>query len=256
VTIPNNVTSIEYEAFCVCSSLTNITVNAGNPNYQSEGGVLFNQNLTTLIEYPDGVAGSYVIPNSVTSIGDYAFEVCAGLSSVTIANSVASIGEEAFAGCSDLTNVVIGNSVTSIGEGAFDNCSGLTNAYFLGNAPSVDGNSGSADTTVFYDDTGTVYYVPGTTGWGTNYGGWPTAQWYQPQPQILGTGYGLGVTNKKFNFTVSWATNTSVVIQACTNLSNPVWISLATNALKNGTNYFSDPQWTSYPSRYYRIRSP
>jgi hypothetical protein len=51
----------------------------------------------------------------------------------------------------------------------------------------VEGGAGSADNTVFYDDIGTAYYVPGTTGWGSAFGGWPTAQWYQPQPQIFGS---------------------------------------------------------------------
>ena len=66
------------------------------------------------------------IPNSVTSIGDWAFESCSGLTSVTIPNSVTSIGAAAFSHCSGLTSVTIPNSVTSIGYSAFNGCSGLT----------------------------------------------------------------------------------------------------------------------------------
>jgi len=66
------------------------------------------------------------IPNSVTSIGDYAFCAWPGLTSITIPNSVTSIGDWAFSWCSDLTSVTIPNSVTSIGKYAFMNCSGLT----------------------------------------------------------------------------------------------------------------------------------
>ncbi len=69
---------------------------------------------------------SVTIPNSVTSIGDGAFFYCSGLTSVTIPNSVTSIGVSAFFDCSGLTSVTIPNSVTSIGESAFSNCSGLT----------------------------------------------------------------------------------------------------------------------------------
>ena len=67
-----------------------------------------------------------MIPNSVTSIGDYTFYGCSGLTSVTIPNSVTNTGNEAFGGCSGLTSVTIPNSVTSIGEFTFYGCSGLT----------------------------------------------------------------------------------------------------------------------------------
>ena len=76
----------------------------------------------------DGCTGltSVTIPNSVTSIGGYAFSSCSSLTSVTIPNSVTSIGGYAFRGCSGLTSVTIPNSVTSIGSSAFSGCSSLT----------------------------------------------------------------------------------------------------------------------------------
>ena len=83
---------------------------------------------------------SVTIPNSVTSIGEYAFYNCSGLTSVTIPNSVTSIGESAFRGCSGLTSVTIPNSVTTIGERAFYNCSGLTSVT-IGNSVTSIGNS-------------------------------------------------------------------------------------------------------------------
>ena len=58
---------------------------------------------------------------------------------------------------------------------------------------------------------------------------------------------GFGVQPGGFGFTISWATNASVVVEAATNLANPVWIPVSTNTLTGGTNYFSDPQWTNYP---------
>ena len=70
-------------------------MDANNPAYSSVAGVLFDKNQTTLIQYPGGKAGSYTIPDSVTSIGGAAF-ACCSLTSVTIPDSVTSIGELAF----------------------------------------------------------------------------------------------------------------------------------------------------------------
>lgn len=145
-------------AFNQCTGLTAITVNQSHSTFSGVDGILFNKNGSTLIQYPGGKAGSYTIPNSVSSIGDNAFYFCAGLTSVTIGdsvtsigrsafssctgltsvttpNSVTSIGQSAFARCTGLTSVTIGNSVTSIGDWAFMDCTKLTSVYFEGNAP-------------------------------------------------------------------------------------------------------------------------
>jgi hypothetical protein len=279
VTIPASVISIG-SGFEWCGSLTNITVNGANPNYASAGGVLFNNAMTSLIEYPAALAANYVIPNSVTNIGVSAFVGCSSLTAVTIPttvnnigystfaycyvltnvmipNGVTNIGDMAFAQCYDLTSVTLPASVTSIGAGAFEYCSSLQQAFFLGNAPNVNGGPGSADTTVFEGETGTAYYASDTSGWDATFGGWPTAAGsYQSKPQILGSGGGLGVRNNKFQFTISWAANTIVVVEACTDLANPVWLPVGTNTLTGGSAAFSDPQWTNYPGRFYRLRWP
>ena len=82
--------------------------------------------------------------------------------------------------------------------------------------------------------------------------GLPTAPWFLPNPLILNNGPGFGVQPGGFGFTISWATNASVVVEAATNLANPVWIPVSTSPLTGGTIYFSDPQWTNYPERFYR----
>jgi hypothetical protein len=64
------------------------------------------------------------------------------------------------------------------------------------------------------------------------------------------------VQTNAFGFIISWATNISVVVEVCTNLASPVWQPVQTNALTGGSSYFSDPQWTNYPGRFYRLRSP
>jgi hypothetical protein len=66
----------------------------------------------------------------------------------------------------------------------------------------------------------------------------------------------FGVQSNGFGFTVAWATNLSVVVEACTDVANPSWSAISTNTLVNGTNYFCDPGWTNYPVRFYRIRWP
>jgi len=95
--------------------------------------------------------------------------------------------------------------------------------------------------------------LPGTTGWGTTYGGLPTAPWL-PQMQTASINSG-GQTNQ-FGFTMNWASDQTVVVEASTNLSNPVWQPVQTNLLTTGSAWFSDPQWTNYPARFYRLRSP
>ncbi len=127
IAIPYSVTNIQDQAFRGCNSLNSINVDSENPNYTSVDGVLFNKEATELIQYPAGKNNtSYSIPNSVTSIGKYAFYDCNNLTSVEIPNSVTLIGWGAFCGCEGLTSVTIPNSVTSIGDYAFSYCNSLT----------------------------------------------------------------------------------------------------------------------------------
>ena len=153
VTIPNSVTSIGDGAFGGCSGLTSVTVDKNNGTYDSR------DNCNAIIETSTNtlIVGckNTTIPNSVTSIGKFAFSGCSGLTSVTIPNSVTSIGGSAFSGCSKLTSVTIPNSVTSIGESAFYGCSGLTSVT-IGNSVTSIGER------AFYDCTGLHSLTIGT----------------------------------------------------------------------------------------------
>ena len=133
ITIPDSVISmgvydvyddsmhkIESLTFDGCTSLTEINVGNENANYSSENGVLFNKEKTTLKCYPAGKTETeYSIPDSVTSIGGYAFDGCTSLTSITIPDSVTSIGFWAFIDCVSLTSITIPDNVTRICYGAF-----------------------------------------------------------------------------------------------------------------------------------------
>ena len=139
ITIPNSVTSIGSSAFYYCTGLTSITVDKDNKNYcNDEYGVLYNKSKTQLIQYPVGNRRkTFNIPNSVTSIGEYAFSYCTGLTNITIPSRVTSIGNWAFCGCTGLTNITIPNSVTSIGNWAFCGCTGLTSITIPNSVTSI-----------------------------------------------------------------------------------------------------------------------
>jgi hypothetical protein len=236
VTIGNSVTSIEYAAFASCEVLASVTI----PNSVTNIGTAAFTECYSLANVRIG--------NGVTCVGANAFDSCTSLTNVTIPNSVTSIGAEAFFG-SGLTSVMIGNSVTNIEQYAFFSCTNLTGVYFRGNAPSLSSSG------VFRDDAHqtTVYYLPRTTGWYTPFGGLPAVLW-TPQVQTLDVSF--GVRTDEFGFNVSWASGMVVVVEACTNLANHTWLPLRTNTFGDGPLYFSDPQWTNYPARLYRIRWP
>jgi len=239
ISIPNSVTSIGDEAFSQCTSLKNVAVGNG---INSIGRWMFGfcSNLTSI-----------TIPNSVTRIDLAAFCCCIRLPSITIPNGVTSIGSDAFSYCTSLASITIPNSVVSIADNVFNYCISLTSVYFKGNAPTI-GYSG------FYYANATAYYLPGTTNWDSNFGSLPTVLW-NPQAQTRDASF--GVTANKFGFNITGSSNLVIVVEASTNLANPVWTPVSTNTLNtfigtNGTSYFCDPCWTNHPGCFYRLRSP
>jgi len=235
LTIGTNVISIGNYAFYNCSMTNIVTI----PNSVTTVGVWTFAECSHL----SGVK----IGNSVTNIGDYAFDTCTSLTGVKIGNSVANIGDYAFAGCTGLTNVTFPNSLTNIWVELFYGCTNLNAVYFQGNAPNIN-----ADGTFFTGVSAIVYYLPATTGWGGTFDGLTTVLW-NPHAQNDAS---FGVQNNQFGFNITGSSNLVIVVEACTNFSNPVWQSVATNTLTGGSSYFSDSQWANYPARFYRFRSP
>jgi len=294
VAIPTNVNSIGAGAFAWCIGLKSITAAAQNASYSSSNGALFDKGQAMLVQYPAGLSGSYSIPESVRSIGPSAFEGCDTLTGVTLPLNVTSIGDDAFAycydltvatipasitnfgayvfyGCDGLTNLTISSGVTnigdyafygcygltrvmipasirSLGEGAFEWCIHLTNVFFQGDAP-------LADSTAFTNDSGspTVFYLPQTDGWSASFAGFPALLW---NPMIQTGDGSFGLQNNQFGFDITGTINIPIVVEACANLANPVWMQLQAATLTNGLFYFSEPLQTNGSGRFYRISSP
>ena len=134
VTIPNSVISIGESAFSGCTGIETVEFHckeignwfSGKRNLKN---VVFGYEVTTIGNYAfydcSGLT-SVTIPNSVSNIGESAFRNCRSLTSIEIPNSVTNIGREAFYSCTGLTSVMISNGVTDIGEYEFNDCSGLT----------------------------------------------------------------------------------------------------------------------------------
>ena len=125
IIIPNSVTSIVNNPFEGCYGLSSIVVESGNHTYDSR------ENCNAIIETKSNtlIAGcqNTVIPNSVTSIGNYAFYGCSSITSITIPHSVTSIGKLAFFNCTSLTSISLPNNLTNIGDRAFINTPWLQN---------------------------------------------------------------------------------------------------------------------------------
>jgi len=221
VTIPGSVTKIGSEPFLFCTNLTAIMVDPANTSYSDVAGVLCSNDRRTLVEYPCGKTGDYTIPAGVTSIGDYAFNRCINLTGLVIPNSVTSIGYMAFTSCTALTNATIGNGVTRITQCAFKMCTNLMSVTIPNSVTRIEGEAfvscnltnvtipssvteimpvaftgptligvycqGNAPVDYSYPfgfgSHVTVYYLPGTTGWGPTFGGCPTVLWDPPAIQ-------------------------------------------------------------------------
>lgn len=293
ITLPASVRELGRQVFESCDSLVAIDVHPNNLFFSSLDGVLLNKSQTRLLQFPPRKDGSYAVPDTVASIEPYAVYACYYLTNVALGRSVTNIGEWAFAFCTVLTNITIQEGLTTVDDFAFYQCSSLPSitlpdslsstgarmfegcgaltraeigrgiksfggwhffascqnlagVYFRGDAPEVISD--------FYESLPTIYYLPGTVGWDPTFAGRPTAPWYLPKPMVLDFGPSFGIRTNRFGFVISWVTNATVVVEGATNLSSPNWSVISSHALSGGAAYFSDPQWTNYVRRFYRLR--
>lgn len=126
-TIPKNVKSIGVGAFAGEASMSDIQVSEDNKYFTSENGILYDKKKKVLIQCPRAKSGEIKIPESVTNIGEEAFEYCQNVTSIIIPESVTNIGRVAFKSCENLTSVIIPQGVTQIEESTFSGCSSLSN---------------------------------------------------------------------------------------------------------------------------------
>ncbi|HVV72024.1 MAG TPA: leucine-rich repeat domain-containing protein, partial [Verrucomicrobiae bacterium] len=251
--IPDNVKVVGGGAFSACDSLSDVTLGNG----------ISTINQGTFASCP-GIA-SIRIPDSVISIQDHAFWQCFNLTNLNfgtgvtelganafeyssiavlaLPESLTNIGWEAFGSCGNLPSVTIPANVRSIDNFAFGGCYNLQGIYFRGDAPTVVGAP--------FSSTSILYYVPGTQGWSSVFAGRPALP---IQMQIVTGDSSFGVKTNQFGFNLTGTYGLPVVVEAATSLQNPVWLPVQTNTLADSPIYFTDPNWTNFLSRFYRLK--
>ncbi|MCF7675704.1 MAG: leucine-rich repeat domain-containing protein, partial [Akkermansiaceae bacterium] len=140
--------------------MATILVESGNLGYTSVDGVLFNSDMTTLIQCPAGLSGTYSIPDSVTTIGREAFGNCHSLTSIGIPDTVTTLGDWAFFHCDGLTRITLPQRVDSIGSYAFEGCRRLTTFTIPASVTRIETGAwdGCTALTAILVDTGNTAY--------------------------------------------------------------------------------------------------
>ncbi len=221
VSLPDSVTDLGDFAFSECAGLTSISLGGGLTRI---GGSAFYhcQGLTNI-----------VLPDRVTTIGDGAFSWCSNLVSITMPAGLKKIGASAFYVCKSLPRIIIPVGVTNIGSRAFYYCTNLREVCFRGDAMALGAEAFTGATSAV------IYRLPDAIGWRDSFGGRSTAIWLLPELHMRTFGRPHRYDpNATFGFTLSWATNTLVVVEACTNLLDPTWSPVVTNTLTNGSSRF------------------
>ncbi|MEE1055744.1 MAG: leucine-rich repeat protein [Acutalibacteraceae bacterium] len=152
--IGSGVTTLNVSVVDDTPSLTSINVSGENTVFASLNGVLFNKDMTKLISYPRAKAGEYKMPDTVVTIGSYAFEDCKAMTAVTMSKALTTIESYGFIGCTAITSLEFGDNLNTIGYQSFTNCSGLTSVKLGINTKTIDGYAFSGCTSIESIDFG------------------------------------------------------------------------------------------------------
>ena len=182
IILPASLKTIDPQAFMGSANLTSIQVASGNAAYCSDNGALLTKDKTRLVIVPDGKSGTYTVPGTVTTVGEFSFNECTKITKVVLPEGVKTIETYAFFGCENMTAIQLPDTLTSLGYAAFayceslnsislpgklekldyytfDGCTALSEVYFRGNPPAV------IEPGAFDGITATVYYPSGNSAW-------------------------------------------------------------------------------------------
>ena len=214
--IPTSVTNLRAEAFGYCHGLTNIAVADDNPAYSSIGGIVFNKDHTSLLHFPGGFEGRYVVPAGVQSVGNYAFDQCLDVNCVELPSSCGYFGNYAFAHCTNLIGMCFNGTPPSLGIQTF-----------------------------LFSSNVVMYYRTGLAAeWGASFADCPTAIW----PEF----FSAGIQPSGFVADVVASENQEVVVETCPQLAG-AWTPVSTNVVSGGSLQITVPDWAANTSRFYRV---
>lgn len=266
VTIPTNVNSIGLQAFSGCTGLTSLEIPAGITDIASSlfAGCAGLTNLTlpesvTTIGYGAFAGCSeltrMVMPSRLTDLESMAFSHCASLTnvmlpdSVVVPENVTNIGDHAFSECTSLRYITLPSKLMSIGQETVYDCYSLKGIFIHGDAPSL----GVFAPVLYYAGNATIYYLPGTSGWGATLSDVPTVLW---NPVLRADKSSFRRGDKGFDIYVTGTADIPIVVMACTNLMKPRWVAIESCSMTNGAITFRDADGTTNIARFYGIRVP